>query len=1687
MKTNKLIIIFLSVMLVLTATIMVGVKPAAAMTETQKMTIENFELNNVSAMLDKHLAGVEYQEVKAINPDQKVDIIIELDGLSQLQLSQENGVDVREYADSKEGLAMAKTMANTQEMIMNKIKQVCKDVKFEYTYTMLLYGLAANVRYGDIAAIAKVDEIKKISISEVYLVPQTIASAKQMNLQIAREQYGYTGNGMVIGVIDSGLDNRHEAFQVEPSKQKITKEFIANNIDKLIAKNGYKLEAFGEIHDAQYMPNGFTADEVYVNGKIPFEFDYADKDTDAIGYSSDHGTHVAGIAAGNNGDKEVKFRGAAYDAQILALKVFSDFTGGASTIDIIAALSDAVTLGVDAVNLSLGSAAGFSCEDYAVPYYDLARNAGVEICISAGNDYSAAYASKLDPGSRPFVVNSDFGVVATPSTYMQAISVASINTYQNSENYVMIGDRKIFYSEIPNRFFYNEFYMNNPSYIDPSEVAYVAVPNVGDVTDYIGLDIVGKIALVQRGVISFSDKVQIAADVGAIGCIIYDNVDGPLIRMEVTNYTIPGMFISLNDGETMKAAENKMLKLDRTFSKLLPYEMSDFSSWGPTNDLKIKPEITAPGGEINSSIRVQDNGDGTFTSPYGLMSGTSMASPNFAGASVIIREYVNEMFPNMAAKEKGIMVYKLAMSTASIVKDANDVAASPRKQGAGLVDVTAATTTKAYINVPNQEKPKIELGDDPDICGIFDLAFEVINFGDKTLTYYIDTQVLTEMIDEPFFALKAQDITKDCSFTVTVDGIVYDAINKIEVEANKVCQINIQLTLNEAVKNELLAYSTFNGGNFVEGFVVLEGVDTPKLSVPFMGFFGDWTCAPIFDFTIYDEFNMNTQTYNGIMWGFYANVGNVFAMGDYALNKYGVEGIPAPRADRIALAPDGNGYSVFQESYLGLLRNIEELTYTIEDAITGEIYYNEVYDKQKKSTYDPGYGIILPDIQQWQFDTAEAKACYENLPNNTQLIVTFTGITEFEAQHLDRESKCWKPSISLPMYIDNQKPETFEQDLNIWKTEDNRIMFSASVYDNHYVMAAWPVEMIVDEVGNPISTGSDLAQPIPVDAENIGETTLLTWDITDNIDLIHNGYIGIAMYDYAMNSTIMIISGVDVPTLPSPTKAELDTMYETIGVTERKQFGVRLFPRNFGWQNDYTIYWDAIDKNVATVDQNGIATGVSEGETTIVATIMWQENGKLQSLQAMSQLKIKPEPKEIYTSDLYLMINEIAEVEVMLGNYDEYAPQGETTIAFKDSTQTVASLINGTFVMGLAQGETDLIVTYKYINGKGEEVVLSAESHVSVSSEIYDGVYAPTSIRAYYGEGENRQELGFNFQCNVGDRIEFVVEADPWYASNEVKCFISAIMSGPEDCASFEGQTFVARTVGSGFMFIESLYERWAYVGSIFTIIDPNGGDGGGEVTPPPTEEFVISQGILYQYNGIGGDIVIPEGVVEIGPYVFYEREITSVVFPSTLKKIGDSAFCSNYKLEQLTIIEGVTTIEKNAFSMCSIMQLTLPNSLKYIGKRAFANNDLECKILILNEGLEYVGEYAFMENLNIETIVIPNSLVGVDFGLYQMTQDLNVRFEIAQGHKIFIQNEDSITNIYGEYLRYQGDSQAKVINIPDGIVRIGACAFATYEDDLATITINIPQSVKSIGAVAFYKREANFIFEGKAPILESE
>lgn len=455
----------------------------------------------------------------------------------------------------------------------------------------------------------------------------------------------------------------HEIFRAAPKSPSLTKE---------------KLQSMLEQYDFQVeqIISGISVSDLYYSAKIPFQFDYGDRDKDGMpGEKGSHGTHVASTAAGNTGVNEAAM-GVAPQAQIINMNVFKS-TGGASYADILAALEDCILLGVDVANLSLGSDCGYI--DYGsedaftkslLDVFERTGESGVSLAVAAGNAYNAAYGDAF--GGKALASNPDYGLVSEPSTYGESLSVAAVSNGMVKGPYVTVGGKDLAYQDSAT---ISEDENAKPfrSLSARGSIEYVVVPNYGAEEDYAGLDLTGKIALVQRGGgMYYEQKERNAANAGAIGMLVYNNVPG-MLYMSITDWKIPCAFISQAAGEYMKQQETKTLSVASADALVESptYGMADFSSWGATPELTLKPEITAPGAGIYAAV----------PGGYESMDGTSMASPHAAGGMVIVQQALKARDNSMTGAQRKHMTDTLLMSIAHVIYDDNGVPYSPPEAG----------------------------------------------------------------------------------------------------------------------------------------------------------------------------------------------------------------------------------------------------------------------------------------------------------------------------------------------------------------------------------------------------------------------------------------------------------------------------------------------------------------------------------------------------------------------------------------------------------------------------------------------------------------------------------------------------------------------------------------------------------------------------------------------------------------------------------------------------------------------------------------------------------------------------------------------------------------------------------------------------------------------------------------------
>ena len=724
-------------------------------------------------------------------------------------------------------------------------------------------------------------------------------------LMMRTDQVTQKGEGKVVAVIDTGVDTSHPAFT---GALEGTPALTAESVAALAPRLGA----------------GKTG--VYVSEKFPFAYDYADSDPDAMPSPGDygsHGTHVAGITAAN-ADQIV---GIAPEAQVIVAKVSRSVEGDIPDSALLAALDDMVVLRPDVINLSLGWTAGMDNEAdsvYATVYKKL-QDAGVTVNAASGNAFSTGYGNNSGKGL-PYASDPDSSVMDEPATYPSVVAVASVENalirnaftaagrdigYQRSRG--MNGEKVAYFSDLP---------AGTYEYVD---AGFASEADAEALRKKYPAGLAGKIALVSRGKMTYQKKVENLYDLHPDGVLVYNNVSvGSLIIMNLTTQDVPAAFISQADGQAMLEAADHHLTMAQ--GQVLPqssiYEASGFSAWGVSPDLRLKPEIAAPGGNVFSAI---PNG------AYEQTSGTSMATPQMAGISAIVLQRVENdpLFASMSAREKADVVQNLIMGTARPLADADQssgVLYSPRKQGAGLVDALAATTSSVYptvVGAPEQSRPKADLGD-----GTTGWHFDVTlhNLSGVEATYELSSQALSEIVEGGFFTEHSSDWRGrgvEIRYSGGASAVAEGA--SVTVPASGEVTVGIDITPGAEFAS-YVAQNTPNG-TFLDGFVRFASKTggQPDLAVPYLGFYGDWGKAPIFD-ALASEGGAHTLAsgiYNG-------TTGQLLGYNPLvkAANRRG-----APNPDRYVISRSpAMGAPTILEPRTGTLRSVHSLTSTYTDA-----------------------------------------------------------------------------------------------------------------------------------------------------------------------------------------------------------------------------------------------------------------------------------------------------------------------------------------------------------------------------------------------------------------------------------------------------------------------------------------------------------------------------------------------------------------------------------------------------------------------------------------------------------------------------------------------------------------------------------------------------------------------------------
>ncbi|MFT4108199.1 S8 family serine peptidase [Propionicimonas sp.] len=543
------------------------------------------------------------------------------------------------------------------------------------SYTRVWNGFSAKVSQAEVGklrslpGVTKIYPVYSVKLPDTKAEPDLAYSVPTIGADVARVE-GYDGEGIKVGVIDTGIDYNHPDLGGSGTE--------GNNAD--FGANAPRVK-----YGYDFVGDDYDAD---TDGSEPVPDNYPD---DCNG----HGTHVAGIIGANGDVANGGVVGVAPAVTFGAYRVFG-CDGSADTEVILAAMDRAAADGMDVVNMSLGESFA-SWPDYPdAAAADALRLAGTIVVAAAGNDGTDGLFAAGSPGVGRSV-----------------ISVASVENTNQTLNYFTVSptpgssDGTVGYIPAEGA---QVTPQSGSGTLALGTLADATTENLDGCEPFSGLT--GKIVLIQRGTCTFAQKAANAQAAGAVGAVIYNNTTGllsPTVAGD-TEITIPVVFISESDGTAIHDQLAGSTATTLTWSdqtEVVPNDVagaiSDFSSFGPAADLSAVPDVAAPGGNIWSTYPLELNG-------HANLSGTSMATPHVAGSVALLLQADPRLKGDVtdvraALQNTSTPIDKLFAYGSEVIDGYYEPTV---RQGSGLIHVDKAIAALSSTTVSPGE---IDLGD----------------------------------------------------------------------------------------------------------------------------------------------------------------------------------------------------------------------------------------------------------------------------------------------------------------------------------------------------------------------------------------------------------------------------------------------------------------------------------------------------------------------------------------------------------------------------------------------------------------------------------------------------------------------------------------------------------------------------------------------------------------------------------------------------------------------------------------------------------------------------------------------------------------------------------------------------------------------------------------------------------------
>lgn len=969
---------------------------------SEKSWYKNQKTDKTQSAVDQAHKPVDTQYA----PNDMVRVIVELTG-EPVSIAKGNATE-------------KKKLKQDQQSLIKEFKETKKwKVKERHHFVTGINGFSMDTEFKHIKEIEKLPGVARVKIAQTY--QQTMSSSQSMvQAKKVWEELGYHGEGMLVAVIDTGVDYRHQDLTMSDNGKKKAK-WTSSTIEAKLAETA--------VNDRWY------------TDKVPAGYDWADRDQDVLPYASSHGMHVAGTIGADGTDEVDGVKGIAPDVQILAEKVFSDVNWeGAYADDIIAGINHAIEMNADVINLSLGTDGAFVNEtDPIQKAVRTATEQGVLVVAAGGNAFYSTKSGSSQYNHSPYAQNPDIGVVGAPGSSPYAFQVASYENNQVHMDTLTLSDGKsLIYQRHPGLHLADVFAQE-----EEIEIVYVGY---GRYEDFEGKDVTGKIVVAEPEYDGSESSIQVNAYYrGAKGVIVVPLAEkGDYARLQFYPFAIPAATIQIAEGKSliqrMKNGEKITVRAGKgtRIDNKNKGTMSGFSSYGAPHTLDFKPEITAPGGKIYSTV---------YDNNYDTYSGTSMASPHVAGAGALVLQSLYEK--GVTKGSHAVYQAKTAlMNTAQIVMDpATDgkIPYSPRKQGAGMMQIANALQTPVLVKdkfAKPENAAAVELKEIKQDKMKFSLEIEALagKSSPDEMIYDVYLDLLTDDTKQ-----QEVDINRDGENDKTMEVLKLNSkriegatakINGKDFSHTKPATFTVKKGHLQDLAVDIKLPNGLKKNIFVEGFVRFvpkngKQASISSLSIPYMGFYGEWD---------------QPQNLDAPMWNQNAFLQETALFTDYGDNwlgnpekplgyDYGTKTFKEERMSNSPYAANQGVYSIFTT-----LRNVKRINMYIEDASGNRVRelgdYSEFtetgepwkFRKNVMSNSEFYYGGYT-----WDLKSEDGKVVSDG---KYQYIIEST--LDYEGARTQK--------IKYPINIDSVAPKT--ENIQVNKTLENKYQINWDMSDN---------------------------------------------------------------------------------------------------------------------------------------------------------------------------------------------------------------------------------------------------------------------------------------------------------------------------------------------------------------------------------------------------------------------------------------------------------------------------------------------------------------------------------------------------------------------------------------------------------------------------------------------------------------